>query len=378
MNKDSKTNSSKNLKNKTVKVKTATNKKSANANKYHFKNLVFEGGGVKGIAYVGALEVLDQEGILKDIERVAGTSAGAMVAVLVGLGYTAKEIGDILWEIKFQNFMDSSWGVVRDTKRFITDYGWYKGDFFRNLMVGYIEKKTKNGEITFKQLADEKKYRDIYLIGADLSTGYSKVFSATHTPDVKIADAARISMSIPLFFAAVKGVNGDDHIYVDGGLMDNYAIKVFDRNNYVFDQENARKTEYYKKINDKLKARNARMRSISVVNEYVYNKETLGFRLDGQEEISMYLDPDTQPATKEIKSLFSYTKALVNTLIDFQNNVHLHSDDWQRTIYIDSLGISSTDFNISDKKKQDLVDSGRDFTQAYLDWYNNDEEKANK
>lgn len=358
-------------------LKTKTNKKSV-PNKYHFKNLVFEGGGVKGIAYVGALEALDQEGILKDIERVAGTSAGAMVAVLVGLGYTAKEIGDILWEINFQNFMDSSWGFVRDTKRFITDYGWYKGDFFRNLIAGYIEKKTKNGEITFKQLADEKKYRDIYLIGADLSTGYSKVFSASFTPDVKVADAARISMSIPLFFAAVKGVNGDNHIYVDGGLLDNYAIKVFDRNNYVFNQTNARKTDYYKKINEKMKARNAKLRKLDPVNEYVYNKETLGFRLDGQEEISMYLDPNAQPATKEIKSLFSYTKALVITLIDFQNNVHLHSDDWQRTIYIDSLGIGSTDFNISDQKKQNLVDSGRDFTQAYLDWYNNDEEKANK
>ena len=65
--------------------------KSNDTSKYHFRNLVFEGGGVKGIAYVGALEVLDQEGILKDIKRVAGTSAGAMVAVLVGLGYSAAE-----------------------------------------------------------------------------------------------------------------------------------------------------------------------------------------------------------------------------------------------------------------------------------------------
>ena len=364
---------------KTIMKNNESNSKTTNSSpKYHFKNLVFEGGGVKGIAYVGALEKLDEEGILKDIERVAGTSAGAMLAVLVGLGYTAKEIGDILWEINFQNFMDSSWGFLRDTKRFISDYGWYKGDFFRDLMAGYIEKKTNNGEITFKELADEKKYRDIYLIGADLSTGYSKVFSAALTPDVKIADAARISMSIPLFFAAVKGVDGDDHVYVDGGLLDNYAVKVFDRNNYLFDQGNARKTEYYKKINEKMKARNKRMRSISPVNEYVYNKETLGFRLDGQEEILTYLDPNATPATKEIKSLFTYTKALVTTLIDFQNNVHLHSDDWQRTIYIDSLGIGATDFNISDQKKQALVDSGRDFTQAYLDWYNNDEEKANK
>ena len=59
---------------------------------YHFHNLVFEGGGVKGIAYVGALEVLEREGILQDIKRVAGTSAGAMMAVMVGLRYTADEV----------------------------------------------------------------------------------------------------------------------------------------------------------------------------------------------------------------------------------------------------------------------------------------------
>ena len=76
-------------------------KKNSSTSKYHFRNLVFEGGGVKGIAYVGALEVLDKEGILRNIERVAGTSAGAMVAVLVGLGYTTKEISDILWDINF-------------------------------------------------------------------------------------------------------------------------------------------------------------------------------------------------------------------------------------------------------------------------------------
>lgn len=44
---------------------------------YPFKHLVFEGGGVKGIAWVGASEVLEQKGVLPDIERVGGTSAGA-------------------------------------------------------------------------------------------------------------------------------------------------------------------------------------------------------------------------------------------------------------------------------------------------------------
>ena len=367
-------------------VKKITIPKSANntnnPSKYHFKNLVFEGGGVKGIAYVGALQVLNDKGILQNIERVAGTSAGAMVAVLLGLGYSAEELGNILDKLNFQNFLDSDWGMVRNTTRLLSDYGWYKGDFFRNLMGDYIKAKTGDSELTFKDVEkmrkDGKPFRDITLIGTDLSTGYSKVFNASLTPDVKVAEAARISMSIPLFFAAIKGINGDDHVYVDGGMLDNYAIKVFDRLNYVDDQSNARRTEYYNKINEKLAETNLKKRKKGTINAYVYNKETLGFRLDAQEDIEFYLDPNAQPKTKEIKSFFTYTKALLNTLIDFQNNVHLHSDDWQRTIYIDTLGISATDFNLSRTDKDRLAESGKLYTEAYFDWYDNDEEKANK
>lgn len=60
---------------------------------YHFKNLVLEGGGVKGIAYVGALDVLIEKGIVSSIERVGGTSAGAINAILLGLGFTQSEVG---------------------------------------------------------------------------------------------------------------------------------------------------------------------------------------------------------------------------------------------------------------------------------------------
>jgi NTE family protein len=353
-----------------------------NLHDYHFRNLVFEGGGVKGIAYVGALEVLNKEGILPNIERVAGTSAGAMIAVLVGLGYTTEEISNILWDLNFKEFLDSNWGLVRNTKRLLEDYGWYKGDFFRNLMADFIEAKTGNGESTFNDIEEMrekgKAFREITLIGADLSTGYSKVFNAALTPDVKVADAARISMSIPLFFAAIKGIGGDDHIYVDGGLLDNYAIKVFDRVSYVTDEANIRRTEYYQKINERLQASKLKKRSLSPINEYIYNKETLGFRLDAQEEIDFYLDPNAQPKTKEIKSFFTYTKALITALVDFQNNVHLHSDDWQRTVYIDTLGVGATDFDISNTMKKNLVESGTTYTEAYLEWYNNDEEKSNK
>ncbi|MBO7629039.1 MAG: patatin-like phospholipase family protein [Bacteroidales bacterium] len=338
---------------------------------YHFHNLVFEGGGVKGIAYVGALEVLEREGILQDIKRVAGTSAGAMMAVMVGLRYTVDEIKEKLWKLNFMNFMDSSFGILRDSKRLIDEYGWYKGDYFRNLMADLIKEKTGNGEMTFKELAKTKKFRDIYLVGVDLSTGISKTFCNDEVSGgMSVADAARISMSIPLFFASVKR---GGHVYVDGGLLDNYSIKTFDQINFVDDKKrNIRRTDYYEKLNSK-----KTVQEKNGDNHYIYNKETLGFRLDAKEDISMYLS-HKEIVRNQINTFFTYSKALITTLIDFQDNVHLHSDDWQRTVYIDTLGFRAIDFDISDVKKQKLFDSGRQYTEAYLEWYNNHEEKANK
>ncbi|EJR74746.1 hypothetical protein IK7_05534 [Bacillus cereus VD156] len=50
-----------------------------------FRNLVFEGGGVKGRAYIGAIRALNEEGILPEIKRFGRTSTGAITALLLGL-----------------------------------------------------------------------------------------------------------------------------------------------------------------------------------------------------------------------------------------------------------------------------------------------------
>lgn len=87
-------------------------------------------GGVKGIAYVGAMEVLENKDILRKIKRVGGTSAGAINALLLGLGFSTSETKEILSSLNFRNFMDDSWGHILDTGRLINEFGWYKGDFF--------------------------------------------------------------------------------------------------------------------------------------------------------------------------------------------------------------------------------------------------------
>ena len=338
---------------------------------YAFRNLVFEGGGVKGIAYVGALGVLEEKGISSAIERIGGTSAGAINAILLGLGYSLKETTDILWSLDFNEFMDDSWGVVRDTDRLITQFGWYKGDYFRSWIGKLIKEKTGNSESTFadvEAMKAKRGFKSLYFMGTNLSTSFSEIFSAEHTPRYCIADAVRISMSIPLFFAAKRSMRGD--VYVDGGVLDNYPIKLFDREKYVQSGSSAR-TEYYEKLNSQLAT------AERPISSYVYNKETLGFRLDTKDEISVFRD-HAEPAHRHVNNFFDYTWALIHTILEAQQSSHLHNDDWARTIYIDTLGVSTTDFNLPDDRKKRLVQSGRDGAQAYLRWFDDPTAKANK
>ncbi len=342
------------------------------ASSYPFKNMVFEGGGVKGLAYVGALEVLEDKGILQNIERVGGTSAGAINAVLLGLGYTNDEIRERLSELDFNKFLDDSPGFFRDGIRLFRKFGWHKGDFFRGWIDGLIQEKAGRRNATFghlKSLGHDKKFKDLYIVGTNLSTHYSKVFSCDHTPETAVADAVRISMSIPLLFAAMR--NQEKEVFVDGGVLDNYPIKLFDRKKYIEDvdlKKNSLETDYYKKTNERLGLVGEEQ------NPYIYNRQTLGFRLDSKEEIDLFME-HKGPAVHKIDGFLDYAKALIGTIMDVQANQHLHSDDWHRTIYIDSLGVKTAQFDLDDETKEALVESGRCYTKAYFKWY---DDPANK
>jgi NTE family protein len=339
---------------------------------YHFRNLVFEGGGVKGIAYVGAMENLGRRGILKDIVRVGGTSAGAINATLFALGYTNPQTKNILKALDFNNFLDEDWGVVRDTRRLIDRYGWYKGEFFHAWIGERVAKKLGDEGASFADLEAAGR-PDLYVYGTNLSTGFGEVFSAERTRDMSIADAVRISMSIPLFFAAVR--NARDDVYVDGGVLDNYPVKLFDRLKYIEPDEQevaARQTKYYDKEN------RAFLKKHETGSPYTYNRQTLGLRLDSKQEIAAFRY-GAEPSRRKIDDFFDYARALVTIITEAQANRHLHGDDWQRTIYIDTLGVSTTDFDLGARKKDALVKSGRNATTAYFDWFNSrDAEPVNR
>lgn len=333
-----------------------------------FRNLVFEGGGVKGIAYIGAMSILDQRGILQHIKRAGGTSAGAINALIFALGFNMLEQREIMASTDFKKFMDDSWGVIRDVRRLAKQFGWNKGDFFTEWIGDLIQRKMGTAKATFSDLQASGN-PDLYVVGTNLSTGYSEVFSAERHPQMELAKAVRISMSIPLFFAAVRHGERDD-VYVDGGAMENYPVKLFDRQQYIRTDEAGeatRKTEYYNRENAQFLLENPGR------SPYVYNRQTLGMRLDQQEAIALYRYNEPLDG-KPIKSFTSYAKALLAAVMQVQENQHLHSDDWQRTVYINTLGIKATEFALSDERKKALVEQGIAGAESYFKWFEDPQE----
>ena len=324
-----------------------------------FRNLVFEGGGVKGIAYAGAIQVLEQNQILPNIVRVAGTSAGAITATLLALGAGSKDIADIVGGTDFHQFMDSSL-LPANVWRLVNDYGWYKGDAFAAWIQGIIKQRTGDAGTTFAGLRTLKAkggaFRDLYMVGTDLSKQQALTFSGDDTPDMPIWYATRTSMSIPLFFQAVMA-QGD--VRVDGGVSWNYPIDMFDDKRFLDDPKKGVKPDY------------PTLYSAS----QVFNKETLGFRVDTADEIAAEKRSWNSPPDP-VTNIEGYIKALVGFMLDTANKTHLRDDDWHRTVFIDAAGIGATDFGLSQAEIKTLIANGVAGTTAYLKWFTNAKAKV--
>ena len=207
---------------------------------------------------------------------------------------------------------------------------------------------------------------EITALFASPSTGFAEVYSHEDGHiNMPIADAVRISMSIPLFFAAKRNLRRD--VIVDGGLLNNYPIKLFDRKKYIL--KYGRDAGYYEKDSEELEEIE------KIENPFVYNMETLGFRLDEEEEINVFKHIE-EPKHEDINCLVSYMKRLVSTFFNIQLSMHLHSDDWHRTIYIDTLKVSSFDFDIDNLKKEELINKAVECTEKYFDWYDKKDSDA--
>lgn len=285
------------------------------------ENLVFKGGGVLGIAYAGAIEVLEQQNILQNVQRVAGTSAGAITAALVSMRYTSAQITNIVNQTDFKSFEDGE--VIIDALHVLNKYGFYEGNVFLNWMKTQITNAGMDANATFLDFKN-KGFRELHIFATDLNAKGLKEFSVELTPNVIVAEAVRASMSIPLFFEAWTFPDGsDNHIYVDGGMIYNYPLTIFDAG--------------------------------------TPNPNTLGLFLSN-------LGTPPPPSNLQTGEFKEYISSLVETMLDAQVvNFQHDPEEEKRSIVIDNLGISPTDFKLTDDQKTALFNSGKKYASAYLE-----------
>lgn len=297
-----------------------------------------EGAGVRGIAYAGGIKYLEENNLLSNVKKVGGTSAGAIAALALCLNYSAEEIENIISATKIQKFNDGKFFFIGGISRLNRKYGWYRGKAFTKWLEDLIIKKTGNGDITFQEL-HESGFRDLYVTGTCLNHQNLLVFSYETFPEMKLKDAVRISMSIPLYFEAViidttghvinrKQATSEHHIVVDGGFTGNFPIGLFDEAGY----GNGASTR-------------------------IPNHGTIGMRIDSPEQIR-YDSLQKGLAPVPIHRFRNFVGAFYNYVIENLNREKLIPEDWERTVSISSGDVGPKIRRLSPQEKKMLITNG--------------------
>ncbi len=307
---------------------------------------VFQGGGVRGIAFVGAVSALQKRGY--EFENLAGTSAGAIVAALLAAGYTADELEEELQKVDYLKFKEKDFldklGLLGESLSLVFEYGIYEGDYFENWLDGLLKAKgiTTFGQIKIENPSDEKYIYKFQAIASDLTRNRMLVLPNDLKlcfgidPDTfSISRAVRMSMSIPIFFEPVKleDKKGKVHYIVDGGMLSNYPIWLLD--------------------------------------DGTSNPPwpTFGFKLtdSGEQETD---------AGKPIHNILQYLIATISTMMRASDNYHISVSrgDKDRTMIIPTTvevdgrkkKIRTTDFDLTHKESKELFNNGLETAEKFL------------
>lgn len=281
-------------------------------------NLVLAGGGVKGIALVGAIEALEAAGYR--FQRVAGTSAGAVVGGLVAAGFRGEELRQIMHRIPYERFRDegllSRLGLPGKLAALYFQKGIYQGDYFCRWYEELLDTKGVNtfGDIQYREAFSDQQPYPFVAIAANISRGRLVQFPRdVREYQIKphaqsIPGAVRASISLPGFYRPVK--LGGDYL-IDGGLLMNFPYNCFGGDDI----------------------------------------PTIGIKLSA--------GPGASDREHPISGPFSYGEAVLKTMLNAQDQIHLEDPDTvANTVFVDTGSIMTTDFDLSPQQQQMLYEAG--------------------
>lgn len=368
-------------------------------------DLVFEGGGAKGMVFVGAMQEFEARG--HKTGRLLGTSAGAITATLLAAGYTSSEMLAALDEklpdgsSVFTSFMappgtfdqatinqsivrsflrsinlplipdmweekldDSLTTTLANDKNFrhvfslMEQGGWYSADNFlkwieSKLNTGkYGTKQRKFGGMTLSEMFAATK-TELSLVASDTTGQQMLVLNHITAPDCPVIWATRMSMSIPLLWQEViwkpewgkynnRSISGNS--IVDGGLLSNFPIELF--------------------LSD--------LKDVTRVMGEKVSEEVLGFLID--EDLPVPDAPGLANHNNALNSISSLAtiqriSRLVDTTLSARDKMVVESYS-NLVVRMPAKGYGTTEFDMTPERKNCLVRAGK---QALIDYFTEQE-----
>ncbi|MBB4823469.1 NTE family protein [Sporosarcina luteola] len=284
---------------------------------------VFAGGGLKGFALVGAYQVLEEKGYR--FKRLAGTSAGAIIASFIAAGYSGKEIETMLHEEDLITLLDPRKAILPlPFMKWINLYwrmGLYQG---KELEQWFFEKLSLKGIYTFSDIEPGT----LKLVASDLTNGKMMVLPddlvhyGIEPETFSVAKALRMSCGIPFFFEPVRlKVPTGDTIIVDGGVLSNFPLWLFD------DKEGNRE------------------------------RPLIGMKLSLRKD---------EMSRKRIENALNLFEALFSTMKNAHDDQYISRKHEKDIIFIPVEHYSATQFDLDDEQKEELLRIGRLRTTVFL------------
>ncbi len=269
--------------------------------------ILFGGGAIRGMAYVGTMRALEELGIEYDI--LSGSSVGSVMATLVACGYKSYELENLFMKVNFDLFKDIHFGIG---KAFALSRGGVFIDWLNELIARKVSSENKNN-LPFKDLEQK-----LVVITTNLNEFKTQEFSQDITPDFEIAKAVRISSSMPGLLAPYKY---NDAELVDGDLQ---------------------KASPMWRLSDTLKNSESRI---------------LEFRLEGE-----CRNKDFKTPIAFINNIYS---CVTDVATDFVSEIYGGNDRYD-IIRINTGDIFFADFNLDKESRRRLVESGYEQTMKYF------------
>lgn len=185
------------------------------------KRICFSGGGIRAVSYVGALEVLASHGLLTHVKEYIGISAGAFMAFSLCIGYSLEDLRKVCFEFDF--------GLIRNIEPenildFFENFGIDNGDKLQRLLESLLKQKNLPNDLTFQEFYEKLPGQpQLRCFATDLNTCQPKEFSRSLTPNIKLIDALRASMSLTFYFTPIRDPE-TGHFLTDGGVLHNYPM----------------------------------------------------------------------------------------------------------------------------------------------------------